>query len=314
MNRGKTSNVTLGVGFGLAAGALWGGVFIAPRILHEFTPMQLSAARYLIYGLLSALLLAGRWRAVFSQLGRAEWLALLRLSLLGNILYYVLLAAAVHLGGVAVTSLIIGLLPVTITLVGMRQEGAGAWKGLVLPLLLVLLGVGLISFDLFSREGAQDAPRAALAGVACAAGALVCWTIYAVDNARWLTRVRTISNQDWSLLTGLATGGLALGLAIPAFAVSPASHAMGDWMKLWLISGAVALGASVIGNGLWNAASRLLPLSLSGQMIVFETLFALAYGFVLEKRGPSLAEAGAIAALLTGVILCVRRRAPAATG
>jgi hypothetical protein len=48
----------------------------------------------------------------------------------------------------------------------------------------------------------------------------------------------------------------------------------------------VALGASVIGNGLWNAASRLLPLSLSGQLIVFETLFALLYGFLHDARWP----------------------------
>jgi hypothetical protein len=62
----------------------------------------------------------------------------------------------------------------------------------------------------------------------------------------------------------------------------------------------VALGASVIGNGLWNAASRLLPLSLSGQLIVFETLFALIYGFLHDARWPLPLEAAAIVLMLAG--------------
>jgi drug/metabolite transporter (DMT)-like permease len=74
----------------------------------------------------------------------------------------------------------------------------------------------------------------------------------------------------------------------------------------------VALGASVIGNGLWNAASKLLPLSLSGQLIVFETLFALLYGFLHEGRWPRPLESCAIALMLAGVLWSVSLHRPAA--
>ncbi|MFA7559039.1 MAG: EamA family transporter, partial [Hydrogenophaga sp.] len=90
----------LGVAFGVAAGAAWGLVFIAPQLVGNFSPMQLAAARYLAYGLFAIILVAPRWRALAPRISGTEWWALLRLSLLGNIVYYVLLASAVQRGGV----------------------------------------------------------------------------------------------------------------------------------------------------------------------------------------------------------------------
>jgi drug/metabolite transporter (DMT)-like permease len=72
-----------------------------------------------------------------------------------------------------------------------------------------------------------------------------------------------------------------------------------------MVSSAVALLASVAGNALWNSASRRLPLTMTGQMVIFETLFALLYAFIWEQRLPSLLELGAIAALGTAVLGCV---------
>jgi drug/metabolite transporter (DMT)-like permease len=77
-------------------------------------------------------------------------------------------------------------------------------------------------------------------------------------------------------------------------------------MNFWIGNAVIAIGASVIANGLWNAASRLLPLTLSGQMIIFETLFALLYGFLFEQRFPRPLEMLAIAALIIGVTWSAR--------
>ena len=113
-----------GIAFGIASGAAWGLVFLAPELVRDFSPLQLSAGRYLAAGLVAVALVAPRWRALAPRIGRAEWSALLRLSLLGNILYYVLLANAVQLGGMAMTSLVIGFLPVAVTVIGSRGDGA----------------------------------------------------------------------------------------------------------------------------------------------------------------------------------------------
>ncbi|MGG2477746.1 EamA/RhaT family transporter, partial [Rhizobium sp. BR5] len=42
------------------------------------------------------------------------------------------------------------------------------------------------------------------------------WTAFAVGNARWLSRLHDVSADDWNMMTGVVTGGLALALAIPA--------------------------------------------------------------------------------------------------
>ncbi|HEU4550359.1 MAG TPA: hypothetical protein VFS01_11730 [Rhizomicrobium sp.] len=54
----------------------------------------------------------------------------------------------------------------------------------------------------------------------------------------------------------------------------------------------VALGASVIGNAFWNYASRVLPLTMTAQLVLFETLFALLYSFILAERWPAMGRIG----------------------
>ncbi|MET0338696.1 MAG: DMT family transporter, partial [Caulobacter sp.] len=130
--------------------------------------------------------------------------------------------------------------------------------------------------------------------------ALLSWTAYAVYNARHLKAHPHFTSNEWSLLTGLVTGFQALFL-IPAFFIGP-SHGMDAFPMFWGIVTITAIGASVIGNALWNGASRMLPMSLSGQLIVFETLFALLYGFILEHRGPRPFEIAAVALLMGGVL------------
>ena len=43
------------------------------------------------------------------------------------------------------------------------------------------------------------------------------------------------------------------------------------WMRLIGVSAGVAIFASVIGNAFWNQASRLLPLTMLGQMMSINT-------------------------------------------
>jgi drug/metabolite transporter (DMT)-like permease len=63
--------------------------------------------------------------------------------------------------------------------------------------------------------------------------------------------------------------------------------------------------ASIAGNALWNRMSRLLPLTLVGQMILFETWFALVYGLVWERRLPTLLESAAFTLAVLGVTSCI---------
>lgn len=300
-----SNTILRGILFGALAGAAWGMVFLAPELTREFSPWQLSAGRYLAYGIFSALLIAPRLRGVLGHLGAAEWRALVWLSLLGNVVYYVFLASAVQMGGVAMTSLVIGFLPVAVTIIGSRGQGAVSIRKLAPSLVLGLAGIACVAWQSLAGGRAGVASAQGVAGFLCALGALVSWTAYAVGNSRWLTRLHDVSAHDWSLLTGLVTGLLSLLVAVPAFTVLLAPHDEAEWSRFLGVSAGVAIVASIFGNACWNKASRLLPLTMIGQMILFETLFALLYGFLWERRLPTVLETVAMVLVTASVLLCV---------
>lgn len=295
-----TSHTTrLGIGAGITAGAFWGLVFLAPELVPGFSALQLSAGRYLAYGIVAAILVARAWPRLRQRLSRADWRGLAWLSLAGNIVYYLFLAQAVQLGGVAMTSIVIGLLPITVTLAGLREHGAVPLRRLLPSLLLGAAGLACISWDsLSSLEGGSGI------GLLSAIGALLSWTFYAVANRRWLARLDGISANEWSLLVGVMTGAQALLLAVPAFPGGGATHTVTEWLQFLGVVTAIGIFCSVLGNALWNYASRALPMALMGQMIVFETVFASLYGFLWEARWPSGLEAAALVLLMAGVVSC----------
>lgn len=310
-----------GVLCGLAAGAFWGMIFVMPKWLAAFSPVELALGRYLAYGLITLLLLAPRLPGLLRRLTRAECRVLLRHALAGNIVYYLLLSTGVQLAGVAAASLIIGLLPLSVTLLGRRDHGSLPLRQLAWPLSLVVAGIVCINVDVFTHAraaGAQAWPMAAL-GMLCATGALLCWTWYAVDNARFLKRNPHFSGAEWSGLYGIATGAVAVVLGLAACAAGWAGGpdsdgAVRDWLHFWSVVTVVALGASVIGNQLWNVTSRRVPVTLSGQLLLFETLFGLLYGYLYQQRTPRLLETAAIVLLIAGVAGSVWRHAAGSAG
>ncbi len=295
----------LGVFYGMMAGALWGAIFLAPKLVPDFSALQLSTARYLTYGFISLIIIGPRLRTLSARFGAKEWIALGWLSMIGNIAYYVFISTAVKLSGVAFTSIIIGFLPVAVTIIGSRDHGAVSLKRLWPSLAFGAIGIVGISWQsLTENDTGLDVGR--LIGLACALGALASWTAFAVGNARWLSRLHDVSADDWNMMTGVVTGGLALLLAIPAFAFSGENHNSEDWLNFAAIAAGLGFTASILGNALWNRMSRLLPLTMVGQMILFETLFALLYGFLWEARGPTVIEVLAICSVVLSVILCMR--------
>lgn len=294
----------LGIGCGIGAGALWGLVFLAPELAGMFGPLELTIGRYLAYGLMALTAVAPRLARLARHIGRPGFVALIWLSLTGNTVYYFLLSAAVQMGGIAMTSLIIGFLPVAVTIIGSREHDAVPLARL-LPSLLFCAGGGLcIGWQAVAQAAASHSIHQLL-GMGCATGALICWTAYAVGNARWLVRLHQVSAQDWNLLIGVMTGAQALCLVPVVLIMGGATHSGADWTRYLAVCLGVALLASILGNALWNRASRLLPLTLVGQMIIFETLFALLYAFLWEHRWPTWSEVTAFGLLVAGIMACL---------
>lgn len=315
-----------GISYGVMAGALWGAIFLAPAMIPDFSDIETSAGRYSAYGIVSLLVALPSARTLLRKLVLADVVALAKLALVGNLLYYLLLCTGVRYVGIAPTSLIIGTLPVTITLLGSREHGAIPLRRLALPLLIVLAGIVCINLDVFSASSSASGASGTTAslpwldhliGVGASVGALITWTWYALANTRALHARPRFSGNEWSLLWGIVSGmlGAIVWLVIaclpdtwrPALGIH--AQPAGRWEVFWIVNAALAIGGSLLGNALWNAASRRLPMTLMGQMIVFETLFALLYGFLYATRLPTTLEAAAIVLLVTGVIWSVRLHA-----
>jgi len=205
------------------------------------------------------------------------------------------------------------MVPVVVALWGLRDKESPPLSRVAPPIAVAALAVGLIGWQSLSQGGgaAAQSGTATLIGLGCALAALLSWTAFAVGNSRWMGRLPDVTPHEWSLLTGVVTGGLALLLVIPSlFMLGGMTNEA--WLRLIGVSAGVAIFASVIGNAFWNQASRLLPLTMLGQMIVSETLFAFIYGFIWEQRGPTVIEIVAMILMIVSVVWCVRAHRPAA--
>jgi drug/metabolite transporter (DMT)-like permease len=71
---------------------------------------------------------------------------------------------------------------------------------------------------------------------------------------------------------------------------------------------AVGLFASWLGTLCWNEASQRLPTALVGQLIVFETLSALSFAYVLRGQWPDALTLFGVVLLVAGVLWALRVR------
>jgi drug/metabolite transporter (DMT)-like permease len=307
----------IGTLFALAAGLMWGLVFVAPLLLPQYPAALLSFARYLAFGLI-ALPLAWLDRRRLREFTRSDWLEALKLSTIGNLLYYLCLAAAIQRAGGPLPTMIIGTLPVVIAIVSNlrdgRRDGRLPWLRLAPSLLLIGAGIGLVNhveIVALRADANADVGRYAM-GALLAVGAVVCWTWYPIRNADWLRAHADRSPRSWATAQGLATLPLAAFgfIAFWAWNVStgqafemPFGPAPARFIGLMF---AIGLLASWAGTLCWNEASQRLPTTLVGQLIVFETVSALSYAFMLRGRWPEPETLGGVALLVAGVIWALR--------
>lgn len=289
---------------------MWGLVFVAPALLPDYSPAALSFGRYLAFGLV-ALVLAIPDCVRLMALRRADWVEAFKLALVGNIIYYLFLSAAIQLAGVPLASVLIGTLPVVIAVCANWQDKKVGhdlpWLRLLPSLVLIGAGIGLVNHAESAALPAANASHYAM-GSALALGAVAAWTWYPIRNARWLKQNPHLSTTTWTTAQGLATLPLALGgWLMVGFWHDGGIMGLGARPAFFvLLMLAMGLFASWGGTWAWSRASKLLPTSLTGQLIVFETLAALTYGFLLRGQMPEWTTSAGILLLVMGVVMGVR--------
>ena len=243
---------------------------------------------------------------------------------MGNIVYYLFLASAIARAGGPLPTMIIGTLPVVIAIasnlrqsaaVG-RRDGRLPWRRLLPSLALIAAGLACVNQVELRHLG--SGPQADLdryaEGALLALGALARWTWYPIRNADWLRAHPDRSPRDWATAQGLATLPLAL-LGYAAFwawciaSSSPLPMPPGSRPAVFVgLMCAIGLLASWLGTLCWNEASQRLPTALAGQLIVFETLSALAYALLLRGTMPPWQTGLGALLLVAGVWWALRLR------
>jgi drug/metabolite transporter (DMT)-like permease len=302
-----------GVAYALAAGLIWGLVFVVPLLLPAYPGTLLAFGRYLAFGLI-ALPLGWQARRALRLLTRNDWIEAFKLSLVGNIVYYSALASAIQLADAPLPTMVIGTLPLVIAIVSNASERTVPWPRLAPALVVLAAGIALVNQTELQRVLQLDGdPWRYAAGAAIAILATACWTWYPLRNARWLRARPAVAAATWATAQGLATLPVALAGMILAtlyyrlLVPNPLDLPLGPEPARF-IGGMLALGllASWLGTLLWNAAAKRLPTSLSGQLIVFETLAALGYAWLLRGAWPDAVTLAGVGLLIAGVIIGVQ--------
>ncbi len=276
-----------GVAFALAAGIMWGLVFVGPLLLPEYPAALQAFGRYLAFGLI-AIPLAWLDRSELARMARADWIEALKLAAIGNILYYLCLASAIQRAGGPLPTMIIGTLPVVISiaanLLNHQRDGRLPWGRLAPCLATILAGIACVNqveLEALSADPSADVARYASGALLATAQGLATLPLAVTGY---------VAFWGWTAGTGNA-------FPMP-FGPRPLV-----FVGLML---AIGLFASWLGTHCWNEASQRLPTALVGQLIVFETLSALSYAYLLRGQWPQPLTLAGVGLLLVGVAWAVR--------
>ena len=310
----RVSGMAVGIAAGIGAGAFWGMTFVAPLVVDGFTPLDFTVGRFVACGLFSLLWLAwvhgrGAWRGApeawptWAQMGAA-----LGLSILGYTGYYWLLVLAIEDTGAALPVIIIGTIPLWVMLLG-KPHGL-RWRHLLPGMALTAAGMALMMQVTASEgdwvSGQGDWRR----GVAFAVAAMISWTAFTMINARWLKHHPEVNSTVWANWLGVAAGLGALLLwgtmGDAAGHTTTPMWAREGWGRFVLVCSVTGIGSAWIAAVLWNVASRRLPESLSGQLIVSETVFGLLYAFAWSGQWPAAMQGLAAVLFVLGILASIR--------
>lgn len=291
-----------GVFYALAACFIWGLIFVVPDLMKGFNPLEIVLGRYFVYGLLSSLLFLKLRLKGGCRYDKATWIKASFLSFLSTVGYYVFVVIGLRLASPAICALILGLCPITTAFYGNWKHREISFQSLLVPSILILAGLLLINLP---QLDAASSPSNYILGLICTIIALISWSWYVVENAHFIKKHPNIRSNEWTTVIGVATlfWSVALSVILGLFFqdyLTPEKYLIYDLELKRFLVGSLILGflCSWVGAALWNKASVQLPVSLAGQLMLFETIFGVLFVYILEERIPPASESAGICLLL----------------
>lgn len=314
---------TFNIFVAIIANCIWGIAFLIPYVLSKYNSVLISIGRYLVYGMITLTIFPFTVKNYKSFLKKQYLKTALLFAFTGNIGYYCFLVLAIDNIGVAITALIIGTLPITMAIYGNILNREYSFKKMIAPIILILFGLSVLNLMKYGNVMADNTEEiySIFPGILYAIIALGMWTWFGVANANFLKTNREISASSWSTFVGIATLFIALiGLPFLYF-IAPAAigqirNNINIAYLLPLLAGCLILGVVVswLATILWNKASRDLPVTLAGQLIVFETISSILYSYIVDKKVPMALEVISMLFIIAGILLAIRTTQKATIG
>lgn len=292
---------------GIFANCIWGLAFLVPYVLSSVSPIVISFGRYVVYGLIS-MVLATLNLGQFKDMQVSDWITAFIYAFAGNIGYYFFLTTSIGYGGVTIAALVVGTLPIVMMLAGNWSETKLPWRKLILPFILIAAGIGALNL-VDDRNQLQFNNIDRLYSFFYATVALILWTYYGVSNALYLKKNKKLSSETWSLAIGIAClVQCVVAMPLVAFFLGDPFVDIRGEMITYTVLGCVFLGVIVswYATIVWNYTSRNIPVAIAGQLIVFETISSIVYGYVFDSKFPPVNEIVAIFLILIGVTVGIR--------
>jgi len=301
-----------GIAFALSACFIWGLIFIVPNFMSSFNSLEIALGRYWFYGSISLLLLLKARLQGLCRYPLAVWINALYLSFLSG--YYLWVVLAIRYTSPEVCALVLGTSPITIALYGNWKQKEGNFRLLILPSFLILTGLIMINAPHIIMT---NTPFEYAIGLICSFLSLISWTVYVVLNSRFLKNNPQIDSNDWATILGVVTfiWVIVCSIACSVFfwdKLDTQKYFTWNQETMSFLIGCGILGVlcSWVGASLWNKASVYLPVSLAGQLMIFETIFGILFVYILNLKIPPMMECAGIVLLLGAVIYGIRTLSP----
>ncbi|MFJ9109990.1 DMT family transporter [Streptomyces sp. NPDC102283] len=286
----------------LTAALLWAFAFVAPAAVRPASELLLVTGRYSLFGLCGLYVLWRGWKQLRLMPTRRIIFGLY-IGFVGYFIFYVCVSYSATMDSGFITAVVVGSSPITIAVAGNFAEKRLAWRELIAPVVLIIVGLGLLSVsDLIQGEDLESANDSIFA-ILLAIGAMLTWSYFVVRNAQSQRTWETKPDPTlWAGLVAMGAGGASMVLLPFAIASTP-PETFEPYPLFKIIAWCVFLGviASWWGTLIWVKAAQGIPVPLVGPLLATETIFGAVLSLPVENRLPTWSEIIGALFVLAGI-------------
>ena len=257
----------------------WGLSGVIAKSIEDMGGIVIAGYRFIIYGVVVSLLMAGRGKPLTMRVMRASMGGGIALGL-GAALFF----SSVKLTTVANASLINTLQPIMVGAVSARFFGERIKRRDVLLALVAIVAVATVAF------GATGSPKWSLTGDLLAVASTFAWAGHFIFSK---LAQGVISSNEYTLGAAMWCGLINLALA-PVFGQSLAWPSRSSWVGILVL----AFGAGVLGHMMMNGSIRQIPLWVASTMTLVIPVVSATAAWIFLDEPLTAVQLGAMAVVL----------------